>query len=346
MTVRPLTWGDRDAYRALHSSDPQSDVQQSWGWIRALGRLEEHDLGGVVWEKGGRLLAALPGFVKRTAAGRAFVSLPYPDAYGGVLASPAVDQTLAYRSVLYGLLSYTREAAIDVVHIGQRPFSLDGPQYIRWLRPTAVQEEAFAFMTLDAGPLGLVPGKRRREFLREVAKARRAGVEVSESQDAGELRQWFTEILRPRFAEVGGPAPPVKLCVSIFEELAPSTNAKLLLARHEGEIVGGGLLLVSNRVGNLYEACTRREWMKDGVAKLVDYTAVQLAVARGCRYFNWADSPTPGIESYKMGWGSVRGFRHRYIMVGSTSERASRIEENLMRTQPHYLSPPATANGS
>jgi predicted N-acyltransferase len=324
-------------YQDLYSNSAYPLPENSWEWVEALSSVDRHQLSGVAWEENGTLLAAVPAFIKRSSIGSIMMSIPFPDTYGGVIVRIGVDIELAYSIILRGLVEQAVRRGASALEIGQSVFRSDLELYLQYLQPDEVVPVSYEYTELGTDPFERLTS-HRRYFRRRLQKAYETGVTISTTTDLDILKQWYHEILRSRYNDIGGKLPRFKLYQAVFERLQPKGMAKLFCAWQNTYLIGGGMLLLSRFSANMYERTVVTNALKTGACVLLDYCAINAAIQHGCKYYDWAYSPTPGVRQYKEQWGALGGIRYHFVkLISVTMNRFLEIREAIGRESPHYF---------
>ncbi|MBS1789637.1 MAG: GNAT family N-acetyltransferase [Acidobacteria bacterium] len=315
MVIRKINKELQHRYRDLHVNSLAPEIQNSWEWIDALSQVGNHVLSGVTWEDQGVMLAALPTFIKRSSVGSIMMSLPFPDAYGGVVVREGVDIQSAYSIVLKAVVEQAEREQVDAIEIGQPPFREDSTLYLKYLEPDLVIPVSYDFIELGTQPTEKAVSKKRNLIHRHLRKAKKEGLSISISNDSKSLTRLYHEVFYERLTDIGGVVPPLALYESIFNKLEDRGALQIFCVWRQECLIGGCIVLFSTYNANQYERAVVTGALQSGACTLIDYQVISGAIQAGCKYFNWAESPTPGVRQYKKKWGAREGTRHRFVKL-------------------------------
>lgn len=145
----------------------------------------------------------------------------------------------------------------------------------------------------------------RKRYLEYVRSSYKKGIEIVEQPSSAEIVDYFA-LYRRTYQErnwVGELFP-----LPFFEGVASTLGdgGKLVLMRHAGKIVGGGVVLFDNYALHYFQGATDRE---NNAVKphLVLYDwLVRTASARGLRYVNLGgvNEGNESLSQFKQGWGA------------------------------------------
>jgi lipid II:glycine glycyltransferase (peptidoglycan interpeptide bridge formation enzyme) len=186
-------------------------------------------------------------------------------------------------------------------------------------------------------------GKSTRQRIRAAEKA---GVSVSETSEPGRL-QAFAELLHERADVVGMQLQAGTGFVEAWRRLIEANLGRLLLAEHDGDLVGGLFLF---RQGGIWataysadKAARRREL--PGTMHLVRWTAIRAAHDEGCAAIELGGvdlpghreppqpgEPNRGLYEHKRGFGAVWVEREpaRRIVLRPGAERLALVRRRLI----------------
>jgi len=179
-----------------------------------------------------------------------------------------------------------------------------------------------------------------------IRSAEKAGVTVSASDEPAHMLA-FAELLHERADVVGMRLQTGTGFVDAWRRLVEADLGRLLLAEHEGELVGGLFLF---RQGGIWataysadKAARRREL--PGTMHLVRWTAIRAAHAEGCPAIELGGvdlpghrtppqpgDPNRGLYEHKRGFGAAWVHREpaRRIVLSPGAERLARIRRRAI----------------
>jgi hypothetical protein len=173
----------------------------------------------------------------------------------------------------------------------------------------------------------------------DLRRSERLGVTVSTDVDA-QRRDAFYGLYVQNCIEQGIPVKP-RACVEMLLDLeALGRRSAVYFAFHDGEMIGGLLVLRSPMTVSYYIPCTlaRARGFQPGTL-LID-RAIRDARARGARYWNWESSPSreSGVFQFKKKWGSQEG-RYRIYLQPFRSQQYFRDlgRERIADLFPYYF---------
>lgn len=153
---------------------------------------------------------------------------------------------------------------------------------------------------------GLEPGLDEEALLRSFSKSTRqriraaqaAGTTVVETDDSVRMEA-FAELLHQRADVVGMQLQAGTGFIASWQVLIEARLARLLLAEHEGELVGGLLLFRHGGIHATAYSADKADRRRDlpGTMHLVRWTAIRDALAEGCPAIELGGVDLPGHRS-------------------------------------------------
>jgi hypothetical protein len=286
----------------------------------------------LIAERNGTVVGYLP-FVQVEGPMGAFVQSTALLAYGGPITG---DATIA-RELMLSLVERSREAGAVSLTIGLPPFAdeLTCSAVDEALRPEYRHENFFQYSLLEGHPLDHMTKKRRSAFRSEIARARSSGLVLDDRPTSDDLNQWLS-VYGTRYREIGARPYPRAFFEGIYRDLLPAGHAAMIVARHEGAVIGGTIFLLGVRAADYFATAFRSEWMSQYPATWVLDEMFTRLIAEGFTHFNWESSPgREGVYQFKQRWGAVEG-RHSYCtrILGDVVPWISRPKEDVSRYYP------------
>lgn len=322
-------WRDGVAWDAFVHGAEDSTVAHRWAWLDVVARAYGHPVLPFAATRGGELVGVLPlVLVRNRLLGRHLVSMPYLDS-GGVCVrgdGAAAD----------ALVSVARDAArehraeLELRQYALRPFDL-------------VPSTHKVTMTLDISDGEAAVWSRIKSNRRgQVRKAERHGLAAALAGAEGVPA--FCRVLATNMRDLGSPMHRTAFFAEAVR--AFGDDARLVLVRDGGSVVGAGLVFVHNDVATLPYSSSLRSSFSRGSNQLLYWAAIRYAVSRGCRVFDFGRS-TPGSGTYeaKREWGASSRqlyWYHERPVRQESFERRQQLVASVWRRLPL---PVATACG-
>ncbi|MBZ5638253.1 MAG: GNAT family N-acetyltransferase [Acidobacteriia bacterium] len=278
---------DAVPWRDFVSRFPDAEIGHRWEYLDLLGDVFGHGPLRLVAKRGERWVGILPLVVQKSFLGRFVTSVPYLN-YAGVLASdPEARAGLAEEA-----MEQARRLGADRLELRGR----EGGD----LPIDAWRGKCSYALALDGGTEVLQRGlgaKLRAQIKRPLKEGYAARVDGPGGYGL------FYPLLVRKWHELGSPVLPR----AFFERLGAvfGDDVSYSIVEKNGQPVAAGALLRSGERVEIPWAASLREHDRFGVNMLVYWTALEFAVARGARVFDFGRStPGTGNARFKLQWGA------------------------------------------
>lgn len=158
----------------------------------------------------------------------------------------------------------------------------------------------------------------RKNARNGVRKAEKSDISVSSAESSDEWSEFY-RLHVEHSHDRGIASKPIDFFRIIYEEFVPKGMSKLFIARNNGVIIGGKLLLCFNRVATYYIGASYDEYSKYSPDDLILWHAILWCNKNGFSMLDLGDSwPDPnshlyGIHKFKEKWGGSLIHRDFYI---------------------------------
>jgi hypothetical protein len=266
-------------------------------------------------ELDGRLTGVLPVMVTRgLVTGKRIRSLP---------AVGAVDP-LAHSDA--GRAALLEAACALTVELGARSWTMRSrnPGYDELapgLRLTRQFKTFVASLPDDPAALRASWKKTSNNVWRSLRKADGAGVRVREGTSRQDLRRFYALYCETMRHHRSLPRS-FKMLSRSRDALSPLGLYRLLLAEHEGEVIGGGIFYGWRDTVDLVFNASSRRHLHLRPNHAVYWSAISWAIENGYRHYNMGDAPPEGsLGRFKAQWGGepVDRFLYEHAPGGSVS---------------------------
>jgi Acetyltransferase (GNAT) domain len=289
----------------------------------------------LVARDGGEIRGVLPLMWSDDAGDRVLNSLPYYGSHGAPLATSS-DAERALIEAWNDRAADSRTVAATMVANPFRGADALEPDHNltdrRISQVTALPDDPDAERILS-----LVESSARRN----VRRAARAGIEVEADPSA-----WsdLYEIHGANMSAIGGLPKSRRFFDAVTRHLRAGEDFDLWVARLDGEMIAGLLVLHFNRVSEYFTPATRHEHRSDQPLALILVKAMTEAVRKGSRLWNWGGtwSTQDGVYRFKRKWGAKEGDYRYFIRVNDRSLLEASPEE-LRERFPHFYVAPFSA---
>ena len=279
----------------------------------------------------GELVGLLPAFVRKSALGTVYCSLPYFGPNAGVLCGDEARAEI-HSALLQALLDRAR--ADDALSCAvYTPFMFDEFALYDAVMPEAIVVNKFTqyldvrITTWDKGTIA-----------RNIRKAKKVGVEISLDITPERVETFYT-IYERNCKDYGIPLKPRKCVDFLVSARVLGHYTSIYFAFHEGHMIGGLLVIWGPLVASYYIPCVLAEARTLQPGPALIERAIRDAKARGIRFWNWESSPSreSGVYRFKKKWGSVEGTYRIYVQAFRPRELFQRLGvDGILRHFPYF----------
>lgn len=307
--LRRVTRDDRERWAAFVDDHPSATVFHSWAWLTAVDSSFAYDPAHVlVYETGGDdVVAAVPGFSVPGVAGRTVVN-PFCE-YGFPLIATGADESAVLRAL-----------GADVDLLGARVLKDAG-----WTRIGGYNAAGYGavrtgeVIRLDtARPYDEV---REASFSSEARRCVRVATEAGVTVRPGSVSEYYPLYLAT-MRRLGSPQFPESFFADLAAELAD--DCTVLLADHDGETVGGVLLLDFDGGRMVWSNASRKHALGHHPNHRLYAAAIEDACLSGVETVDFGRSrPGTGVHEFKTQFGGQRSPLASFVTPPHRAGRAS-----------------------
>lgn len=267
----------------------------------------------LVAHQGGELIGALPAFLLRHPLhGAVLNSLPFFGSPGGlVIADEFPEPSRVKRALIEAFHALANDERVVTSTIIASALDPDQAFYEAYA-PHTLRDERIGQLTPLPAPGGSTDETAERLMERFHFKTRNAIRKSFKSElhcyhDGSQAM--LAELARlhaENMAAIGGLAKPWSVFEAIRESCVYDRDYRVYAAAHEGRIVAALLVFFANGVAEYYTPATDAEFRSLQPMSGLILLAMQEAVHRGCRYWNWGGTwlSQGGVYQFKSRWGT------------------------------------------
>ena len=192
------------------------------------------------------------------------------------------------------------------------------------------------------GGESLLYSRYRPNVHRNIRKAEREGISVSEDNTAEGLREFYRLNCLTR-REHGLPPQPIRFFEHIREHVLEKGLGFLMMARHEKKAIAGALFLLHGGKAIYKYGASDRRYQEFRANNLTFRDAIRLLCRKGARTlsFGRTDIGQEGLRQFKLSWGTTET-RVQYVKydvrsksyLGGTPARQSTAWKSTMSNLP------------
>ena len=294
----------------------------------------------------GRMVGALPLFIKRNHTyGNVINSLPFYGGNGGILLSPAAQETeLVTRSLVEGLDAIAAQESVVASTLVSNPLDSREDLYQSYakytLRDERVGQVTFLPIQWDSphelqDTLLKMFHPKTRNSIRKAMKSELT-IRHSESLDA---MQTLAKLHRQNLEAIGGLAKPWTVFEQIRRTFTYDRDYRVYTAERSNTIIAALLVFFYNRTAEYYTPASAEDSRVYQGMSLLVFEAMQEAARRGCRYWNWGGTWTSqeGVYRFKSRWGTTDCPYYYYVREYDKGLRLRHVEPRTLLTEYPYF---------
>jgi lipid II:glycine glycyltransferase (peptidoglycan interpeptide bridge formation enzyme) len=311
---RPATDVDAPAWSAFLAQTPSGDFLHDWGWAE-VAAFDRQPQRRYALEDDGAIVAIVAAQARPTIGSREFWYVPH----GPVIDYDDPRAGERMRALVIGLREVASHHGAIAVKLEPR-LERDTPALSafggRGLRRTDESLQVGHSRTVELVDDDALLAGFDKDTRYSVRRAEREGVEVSVVED-GEPHaiDRLHDLVAETQARAGFPLPPLGRYRIAWAALSRAGRAAILEARHEGELLASGMVVIEGDRSFYLFSGSRRE--KRGEPKrfasyALQWEMMRFARSRGVRYHDlWGvappdagpDHPWHGVGLFKKGFG-------------------------------------------
>ncbi len=325
MSIKIEILGNEDAleYEQLINSVESSLLYASFKYRSFLQQiLVNSEAVYLVAKDSGTLIGALPAFIRYNHTyGNVLNSLPFYGSYGGVIVSPrASDKNQIKMALIDGLHELSIKKNVAVSTLIANPLNDDTNIYEKCFGQTLRDERIGQITYLpDVWHSEVDLQQRLMESFHKktrtaIRKAQKSELVIRHTESMESLRQ-LAEMHHQNIQAVGGLEKPWLVFEAISKIFTYDLDYRVYLAEKNSQIVAALLVFFYNRTVEYFTPATHEGFRIFQPMSLLIYQAMQDAVRRGCRRWNWGGTwlTQGGVYDFKNRWGAEDKPYYYYI---------------------------------
>lgn len=293
----------------------------------------------------GRIVGALPSFLRlNDRLGHVLNALPFFGSNGGVLLSPDAQEPLkVQRELLNEFHSFAHQEAVVTSTIVSNPLDPATEFYECNAQYTAKDDRIGQITALPsvedasraADSLMALYHSKTRNAIR---KAMSSSLEVRHSGDVPVFRM-LAYLHQENMVAINGQPKPWSVFATIHDVFTYDRDYRIYVALRDGVVVAALLVFFFNRTAEYFTPASKAEYRPLQPMSLLIFEAMQEAVRRGCRYWNWGGTWTTqaGVYQFKSRWGTQDLPYHYYVREYDVSCPLRRLNRSVLLAEYPYF---------
>ncbi len=281
--------------------------------------------------EGDKILAVLPGFIKTSDLGKVYSSLPFFGPNSGVLCIN--EKRIEYTKEITNYLLNVLDADGFISASIYSPFLSNMDEETHIMKDKFPLEIEKFTSYIDMKELS-VSSKIRYD----IRKSEKAGVIVSDGISDEKIDQFY-KIYLQNCADFSIPMKPKGCIEELLKEALNKKNVSVYFAELDNVVIGGLIMIWSNSVASYYLPCALNEHRSLQPNTLLINQALNDAIEREIKYWNWESSPSEesGVYKFKKKWGST-DVQYKIFLKAYKEEQFFKNlgMEEISKAFPHY----------
>jgi hypothetical protein len=279
---------------------PDATVFHTSAWARVLSDTYEYLPAYLTFLEKDRLVGLLPFMeIRSWITGMRGVSLPFTD-----VSVPILPDGFGFEGAMSQVISLAETRGWKTVEIrGRGPGMGNLPASAEYLCHD---------LDLTVGEESLL-SRYRRNVRRNIRKAEREGISVSEDITPEGMREFYHLNCLTR-REHGLPPQPIRFFEHLREHVLEQGFGFLMMARHRKKAIAGALFLLFGGKAVFKYGASDLRYQEFRANNLVFRDAIRLLCGKGARTlsFGRTDLGHEGLRQFKLAWGTTET-RHQYV---------------------------------
>jgi hypothetical protein len=288
--VDPTRFSGWDERLSCH---PDATVFHATAWARVLTDTYAYLPAYFAFIEKDRLVGLLPFMeIRSWITGTRGVSLPFTDE-----CAPILPHGIGFEEAMSRVIVVAESRGWRTVEIRGRAPGMEN---------LPVSTEYLSHDLDLTGGESLLFSRYRRNVHRNIRKAEREGVAVSDDKTPEELREFYHLNCLTR-REHGLPPQPIRFFEHLREHVLEKGLGFLLMARHKKKAIAGALFLLSGGKAIFKYGASDRRYQAFRPNNLVFRDAIRLLCGKGVRTlsFGRTDFGHEGLRQFKLSWGTT-----------------------------------------
>ena len=301
--------GSEEEYKSFLDECRYGSVQHSLDWRKFVDDLGKDKPYFAVAREKNKIVGALPLYFYKSPFGNLLTTTSWYT-ISGIICSEKSFCTEIYRVLLDYAVNLGNELDCAAISLGTNPFENDKNLYLENYKSDYIMENFVQYIVLsdlfnEEGRIVHPNYFGRNEFTKNLKKARRQPITISEEPTEDNLDAWYV-IHEKRMKELNSPPLPRNLFSSIRNNLVSKNKGKFVFAFHKEKMIFGGVYLFNKKQIDAFMMSSDSECRHLRASYLVTHNLLEWANKNRITIFNWMSSPKrdDGVYRWKKKWGS------------------------------------------
>ena len=286
-----------------------------------------------------KLIAVLPGFIKKGEGNIVYSSMPFFGPNGGIICNEEIEKEGDLYDVV---LSFLEKHLLDNNIIASSFYSgfnheKSRAEYKKRISDAFEIKKFTSFIELQNFELAssFVDSSAARNY----KKAVKSGVTVRTTVQTSDIPVIY-EIYRQNCVDYGIPLKPYEVVNFLLSDQRASGHVDTYIAEFEGKIIGALITISSPLTVSYYIPCNLHAYRNLQPNALLIVSAITSSKNKGKLYWNWESSPSrdSGVYQFKKKWGSQDSEYSIFVKRYKSDDFFLHLgEEEIRRQYPYFF---------
>lgn len=281
---------------------------------------------------GNKIVAYLPGFIRKTKIGSVYSSLPFFGPNVGAVLENKYSSKKNYELLLKKLIEYLKsQRGIISASFYTGFLSKDFSFFEKSLKTKLYVDKFTQYLDLSKS-------KWNAELLYDIRKAKKNNVKIETKINEKRIDDFY-KIYKKNCDEFGIPLKPKKSIEFLLHQGVSLGQVKCYFAYVKNMMIGGLIVIYGKEVVSYYLPCTLSSARTlQSNTLLIDF-AIEEAKNNDKKIWNWESSPSQdsGVYRFKKKWGSLESKYRTYIKTFTPEEKIREYGNNtLVKNFPYF----------
>ena len=340
--IEKLSPETEGGYEKLLMEVPTSLLYHSLQYRRFLKQIladaKDHYLVAI---EGDQVIAAIPAFIKTGSFGAVVNSLPFYGSNGSIVAKKDCLSSVNH-ALLQAFDQMCKEVNAVTSTIVANPLELAGELPADY-KPDLLDERIGQITPL---PSDIAMEELGAHLIRSfhvktrnlVRKGERSGFDIGHDGSDDTMHQLHA-LHESNMAAIGGLAKPWAVFQAIQQNFAYDRDYRIYTAKKNGRLAASLLVFFSNKTAEYFIPVIQQEYRSDQPLSYLIFVAMQDAVIKGCRWWNWGGTwlSQDGVYHFKSRWGT-KDYKYKYFIKAHSdlSEIKNKNVDEILAQYPYF----------
>lgn len=341
--IELLTTNGEEEYSQLLLKDERSLFYSSLKFREFLRKITGAEDYYLIALDDGKIIGALPSFLKRNVNGNVLNSLPWYGSNPGILVDPSyTDRQQAKTNLIHAFNELAMDKFSITSTIITHPFEIDQNMYDKYTLNN-YRDSRIGMITplpkfsdnFDLDLMAIIHSKTRNL----VRKSQKSGLNFYHDNSKATL-DFLAATHRKNMDEVGAPPKGSQFFETLTDIFTYDKDYRIYVAELDGIKIAALLLMYFSKTVEYFTPAVVVEYRNYQPLNLLIFNAMKDAAQNGFYWWNWGGTTLPsqeGVYHFKKRWGSEECTYYYYVRVyGDISHLLSLSTDTILAQYPYF----------